>query len=65
MENGDGIASSLQWLDYGLDDSGFESRQGKEMFSVSNPTQSFTEWEPGSLLGDKAAGTWSWPLTFI
>jgi hypothetical protein len=62
-------------LDYGLDDRGSRVRfpAGSGNFSLHHRVQNGTGAHPasypmgtrGPFSGDKAAGAWSWPLTFI
>jgi len=52
-----------------VDDRGFESRQelGIDLLTTASwgPTQSPIQWVSGAPFpGCKAAGTWSWPLTY-
>jgi len=60
----------VTWLR--LDCTGFEVRQRKEIlfyYKMSRPvlgsTKPSIQWLWGFFSGGKAAGTWSWPLTFI
>jgi len=65
-------AGLAQWY-YGLDNRGFESRQGLEFFSspshpdrhCSPPSLRLTDAGGVSFPEGKAAGAWSWPLTWI
>jgi len=59
------IFQSLYWLGYGLDDRGFDSRQGQGLSFVTasrpalEPTQPSFQWVPGFFGLVKAAGAWN------
>jgi len=64
------VAQSIQWLEYGLDDPGFKSRQGNRIFLMSKRRDRL--WSPPCLICNRcqglfhqsnAAGAWVWQLT--
>jgi hypothetical protein len=71
-EIGAGVAESVSWLGYGMDDRGSIPGSKKHLFSLRHRFYIGSGAYPafyvmgtrGSFPGSKAAGSWSWPLTF-
>jgi hypothetical protein len=70
--NGAGVAQSVYWLGYGLDERG--SFPGGGRFFIFSPPRPRRVWGPpasyqmgngGCILEAKATGVWSWQLSFI
>jgi hypothetical protein len=67
-----GVAQSVHWLGHWLDERASIPSRGKDFFSsFPHPDR---HWDPpsflssgyrGSYAGNKDAGAWSWPLTFM